>query len=238
VSDRGNVRMPETSEAGEASEEEPAVQSIARQEGMSDHVSDESEAREANLEAANQTLEGQMESSYGQALRACEGHTGESQVCCEGESMDERESTAAGNAFPNYAAPMSTECVWDETSSMGNKLSNATCESSKERKLQAPAELERVREVCNAVASSERVVESSACEPREDSHIVHDFNLNPAKGQIPGVRWSKVPVLENLREAQRSPQWEFWRQAMQEEQDSLEAHEVMEYVERPRGGTK
>jgi hypothetical protein len=55
VSDRGNVRMPETSESGEASEEEPAVQSTARQEGMSDHVSDESEAREANLEAANQT---------------------------------------------------------------------------------------------------------------------------------------------------------------------------------------
>jgi Ni,Fe-hydrogenase III large subunit len=62
VSDKGNVRMPETSESGEASEEEPAVQSIAKQEGMSDHVSDESEAREANLEAANQTLEGQMES--------------------------------------------------------------------------------------------------------------------------------------------------------------------------------
>jgi hypothetical protein len=34
----------------------------------------------------------------------------------------------------------------------------------------------------------------------EDSHLVHDFNLNPAKGQIPGVRWSKVPVPENLRE--------------------------------------
>ena len=28
---------------------------------------------------------------------------------------------------------------------------------------------------------------------------------------------------------------EFWLQAMQEEHDSLDAHEVMEYVERPRG---
>jgi len=235
VSGRENGRMPETFESGEASDEEAAVQFMARQEGMSDHVSDESEARGASVEAANQMIEGQMESSDGQALHACEGHTGESYVCCEGESMDERESTAVDNAFPNYAAPLSAECVWDEISSMENKLSKATCESSKERKLQAPAEWERVREVCNAVASSERVVESSACEPREDSHLVHDFNLNPAKGQIPGVRWSKVPVPENLREAQRSPQWEFWRQAMQEEQDSLDAHEVMEYVERPRG---
>lgn len=122
VSDGEKVRMPETSLSGEASGEELDVQPSAMQEGMSDHVSDESEAREASLESANQTLEEIMEASDGQALRACEGHTGESQVCCESEDMSERESTAVGNPIPNYAASLSAECVWGEISSMGNNV--------------------------------------------------------------------------------------------------------------------
>ena len=235
VSDGENRRMSEATCPGEATEAQPDGQDLTRLEGMSDHVSAESEAREVSLEISNQTLDGQRESSDGQALRACEGHTGESQVCCESTSVDERDTTAGCRTVPDYAAPLSDECVWDMMSDVRPRLSGAACESSKERKLQTPAEWERVREVCNAVTSSERVVEARACEPREDSHVVHDHNLNPVKGQIPGVRWSKVPVPGNLREAQRSPQWEFWRQAMQEEQDSLDAHEVMEYVERPRG---
>jgi hypothetical protein len=32
-----------------------------------------------------------------------------------------------------------------------------------------------------------------------------------------------------------SPQWEYWKAAMQEEQNSLDTHEVMEYVPRPHG---
>eukprot|EP00884_Botryococcus_braunii_P007681 jgi/Botrbrau1/16914/Bobra.0279s0001.1 len=62
---------------GEATEAQPNGQDLARLEGMSDHVSAESEAREVSLEISNQTLDGQRESSDGQALRACEGHTGE-----------------------------------------------------------------------------------------------------------------------------------------------------------------
>lgn len=45
-----------------------------------------------------------------------------------------------------------------------------------------------------------------------------------------GVKFSKVRTPANLREAQRSPQWEYLEVAVQEEQDSLDAHEVMEYV--------
>jgi hypothetical protein len=52
---------------------------------------------------------------------------------------------------------------------------------------------------------------------------------------VPSVKLGKVHVPSNLREAQRSPQWEFWQQAMREEMDSLDTHEVMEYVERPNG---
>jgi hypothetical protein len=50
-----------------------------------------------------------------------------------------------------------------------------------------------------------------------------------------GVKFSKVHIPSNLKEAQKSPQWEYWEAAMQEEQNSLDAHEVMEYVPRQRG---
>ena len=52
---------------------------------------------------------------------------------------------------------------------------------------------------------------------------------------VPYVKLGKVHVPSNLREAQRSPQWEFWQQAMREEMDSLDTHEVLEYVDRPHG---
>jgi len=50
-----------------------------------------------------------------------------------------------------------------------------------------------------------------------------------------GVRFSKVPVPKNYREAKASEQWEFWEAAMNEEKDSLDAHDCFEYVERPSG---
>jgi hypothetical protein len=50
-----------------------------------------------------------------------------------------------------------------------------------------------------------------------------------------GVRFGKISVPSSLREAQNSPHWEYWKAAMQEEQNSLDAHEVMEYVPRPHG---
>lgn len=50
-----------------------------------------------------------------------------------------------------------------------------------------------------------------------------------------GVRFSKIPVPSNYREARMSDQWVFWEQAMIEEKNSLDAHECFEYTERPRG---
>jgi transposase InsO family protein len=50
-----------------------------------------------------------------------------------------------------------------------------------------------------------------------------------------GVRFSKVHVPDNYREARMSDQWEFWEQAMNEEKNSLDAHDCFEYVDRPKG---
>ena len=235
VSGKEVNRFTESCSPGEVTLEEAAAPDLSSLESMPDHVSAETEAREVTLETPNQTNENHMGPTESQALHACDGHTGESQVCCESVYRVESDPTADGAVFPNYAAPLSDECVWGKINGLGGKLNVAACDSAKERKLQTPAEWEKVREVCNSVTSSGRVAESSIWKGREESHSVHDYNLNHVKGQVPGVRWSKVTVPENLREAQRSPQWEFWLQAMQEEQDSLDAHEVMEYVERPRG---
>jgi transposase InsO family protein len=49
------------------------------------------------------------------------------------------------------------------------------------------------------------------------------------------VKFCKVHVPNNYREARRSEQWELWEAAMNEEMDSLNAHECFEYVERQRG---
>ena len=48
-----------------------------------------------------------------------------------------------------------------------------------------------------------------------------------------GVRFSKVPVPSNYREARASEQWEYWEMAMNEEKNSLDAHDCFEYVDRP-----
>ena len=70
---------------------------------------------------------------------------------------------------------------------------------------------------------------------REDSPEVGQYNLSANKVHVQGVKFSKVHVPANLKEAQRSEQWRQWEQAMQEEKDSLDAHDTMEYVERPHG---
>ena len=81
----------------------------------------------------------------------------------------------------------------------------------------------------------------SSCAPscnfvgRPDSHEVLQENLNFNTAIPPGIRFSKVPVPSNLKEARQSQQWSHWSQAMDEEKSSLDAHDTMEYVERPTG---
>jgi hypothetical protein len=81
---------------------------------------------------------------------------------------------------------------------------------------------------CSAASFSGRVVGSGSTEAG------HKVQQEESSKHI-GVRLSKIHVPSNLREAQRSPQWEYWKAAMQKEQNSLDAHDVMEYVPRPHG---
>jgi hypothetical protein len=81
---------------------------------------------------------------------------------------------------------------------------------------------------CSAAGFSGRVVGS------EGTEAGHKVQKEESSNHT-GVRLSKIHVPSNLREAQRSPQWEYWKAAMQEDQNSLDAHDVMEYVPRPHG---
>ncbi len=49
------------------------------------------------------------------------------------------------------------------------------------------------------------------------------------------MQFGKVPVPSNYQEAKRSDQWEFWEQAMNEDKNSLDAHDCFSYVDRPHG---
>ncbi len=49
------------------------------------------------------------------------------------------------------------------------------------------------------------------------------------------VKFCKIHVPNNYREARQSEQWELWEGAMNEEMNSLNSHECFEYVERQRG---
>jgi transposase InsO family protein len=66
-------------------------------------------------------------------------------------------------------------------------------------------------------------VEPSCANARSSLNIPEDW------------KHSSVSVPKNMREARASPQWQFWQFAMQEEKDSLDANNTMEYVRRPVG---
>jgi hypothetical protein len=81
---------------------------------------------------------------------------------------------------------------------------------------------------CSAAGFSGRVVGSDGTEAGYKVQKEESSNHT-------SVRLSKIHVPSNLREAQRSPQWEYWKVAMQEVQNSSDTHDVMEYVPRPHG---
>lgn len=61
-----------------------------------------------------------------------------------------------------------------------------------------------------------------------------DFDLLANSANY-GVKFSKSTYPSKLEGSPEIPSMEYWETAMQEEQDSLDAHDVMEYVHRPRG---
>jgi hypothetical protein len=130
---------------------------------------------------------------------------------------------------PDYGCFPGGTCVWEEDVSVqDNKLSSAKCESKRERSMRESSDTTERKASCSAASVSGRVVGSEGA-----------TNDSPKgkgeEGKHTGVRFGKIHVPSNLREAQMSPQWEYWKAAMQEEQNSLDTHEVMEYVPRPHG---
>jgi hypothetical protein len=126
--------------------------------------------------------------------------------------------------LPNYKSFPRDTCVWeDDVRVRSSTLEMANCESQREREQRGKSESSQTAPMCSAATFSERVVGERECESKPD------------QGKHTGVRFGKISVLSSLKEAQKSPQWEYWKAAMQEEQNSLDAHEVMEYVPRPRG---
>lgn len=75
------------------------------------------------------------------------------------------------------------------------------------------------------------VLHAQVFAPGPHSHEVHEFNVGMSQKTL--REFNKVHVPANLRGAQRSDQWGYWAQAMQEEKDCLDAHDVMEYINRP-----
>jgi transposase InsO family protein len=106
------------------------------------------------------------------------------------------------------------------------RLSTAKCESRKECKTQVSATEHSVR-MCGEEAERDGYTE-------ERFYVFRCEERLPNEGE-PGVKFSKITVPRNYREARQSDQWSYWEQAMNEEKNSLDAHETMEYVERPWG---
>jgi hypothetical protein len=69
----------------------------------------------------------------------------------------------------------------------------------------------------------------------EERFYVFRCDDTPPNEEEPGVKFSKISVHRNCQEARHSDQWSHWEQAMNEEKNSLDTHETMEYVERPWG---
>jgi hypothetical protein len=99
-------------------------------------------------------------------------------------------------------------------------------ESERETAARSPKSREGVRTFLD---EAER-----GCEDGEQ-YFVYACDQRDPEGNEPRVKFCKITVPRNYREARRSDQWSYWEQAMNEEKNSLDAHDTMEYVERPWG---
>jgi hypothetical protein len=179
---------------------------------------------------ASHRLEGKPMPSSMSASSACEGSQGSGTwLVCQRREEEVNQSATCCRAVPDYKCTLRGTCAWEEDVSLGSsKFTSAECESKRERELKTSHKpTERIAS-CSAASFSGRVVGLGSTEA---GHKVQQEESS----KHTWVRLSKIHVPSNLREAQRSPQWEYWKAAMQEEQNSLDAHDVMEYVPRPHG---
>jgi len=174
--------------------------------------------------------------------------------CSGNEEMGERSELVAREEGEGGAASMSEEGT-DEvvalhvSDAQPHLIKHAQCESLKENVLRKErgnlggeareralrqGKAEDLDKMC--VKSAEDVVESDADGVMDD--VIPSVSLAFMKACLASpseVKFCKVHVPSNYREARQSEQWELWEGAMNEEMDSLNAHECFEYVDRQRG---
>jgi transposase InsO family protein len=136
------------------------------------------------------------------------------------------ESVETGRGAEAHMGPESEMSASQVPQDPSARLSAARCESSKECKCHMPTTEHSVR-MCKEGAERDGFIE-------ERFYVFRCEERPPNEGE-PGVKFSKISVPKNYREARQSDQWSYWEQAMNEEKNSLDAHETMDYVERPWG---
>eukprot|EP00884_Botryococcus_braunii_P019865 jgi/Botrbrau1/6562/Bobra.40_2s0026.1 len=121
------------------------------------------------------------------------------------ESTCERMETAPGagaHMGPEREMPAS-QLSQDHSA----RLSTARCESGKECKRHVPTTEHSVR-MCGEEAERDGFTE-------ERFYVFQCEDRPPNEGE-PGVKFSKISVPRNYREARQSDQWSYWEQAMNE----------------------
>lgn len=207
-----------------------ALREIPENKSVAETISGEAQVQEVEVgEEATQLQEhGEMGGEADDGGGACE-----SQVVEEGGG--EREES---NGDPGEAIANAVNVKGHSTMSM------TRCESKKEVLLQSaiPCD-ETCEEVRGKAGFFDRMSGNSAeevvgMEHNGDDDILPSASLAFLRACLASpaeVKFCKIQVPSNYREARQSEQWEFWEAAMNEEKNSLDAHECFEYVERERG---
>ena len=163
----------------------------------------------------------------------------ESETVCELPAPHPTGEGDLGDECEPDSASVSVAYVVEQTA-----VSRAACESKREQLLRGTGSSEHDVHTRQGKAqffdqvkgnSAEEVV---GVECNADEDIVPSASLAFLQACLAspvGVKFCKINVPSNYREARQSEQWEFWEAAMNEEKDSLDAHECFEYVERERG---
>jgi hypothetical protein len=134
---------------------------------------------------------------------ACEGHDATvSQHVCHRREEEVNQSAPCCEGVPDYKSTLRGTCAWEEdVNAESSKLAYAGCESKRERELKTTRQNTERIDSCSAASFSGRVVGSES--PEVGSNV-----QKGESGKHTGVRLSKIHVPSNLREAQRSLQWE------------------------------
>lgn len=179
-------------------------------------------------------------------LSGCDGGNGDVGMS-EGREDAEREE-GVGETPDIGESEMEEVIAMHVSDASPRALERAHCDSLQENRLRVEHEKlvegEREREPrqgkvavegSSCSVSAEEVVASGENASNEFVPTVSLAFMRACLASPTGVKFCKIHVPNNFREARQSEQWEFWEGAMNEEMNSLNSHECFEYVERQRG---